>query len=217
LDGRRIVFGYFVTVNEDGQPLRHDTLTVNVGEPMDFQAILKRAPASASPLFSRETIEAVGGYNEKLIRAQEYEFHVRVAMAGYQFVYSGRPVFFRRTHSSIHRISNRLAANPSAFVEPILDLVAKVDELNNSAYSHQIRRKFAMLFWKIGRKYSRDGDVISARIMWSNARSLGSTEYLSGGRVYHLLYYLVGPEVAERLHFKINLRPLTNRYFGAHS
>jgi len=214
IGGKQIVFGYFVTASEDGRPLRDDAWGANVGTPADFLEILQRAPATASPLFPREAVEAVGGYNEKLIRAQDYEFHVRVAMAGYRFVYSGKPVYFRRTHDSPHRISNRLADDPSEFVEPVLELVANVDEMNNSAYSAAIRKKFAKLFWKIGRRYIREGDTDSAQIMWNAAKRLGVTNFLSGRRIYRLMYRLIGPELTERFHFKTRLRILSSRLFG---
>ncbi len=58
-----------------------------------------------TPLHRRELLEAVGFFDEKLPRGQEYDLHFRLANSGCRFVYCPAITFSYRKHDSIYRIS----------------------------------------------------------------------------------------------------------------
>ncbi len=62
-------------------------------------------------LLPKEIFEKYGAYNEKLLRAQEHEFHVRVAASGYNFVNLNFEGVLIRHHKSKGRISNKSVKN----------------------------------------------------------------------------------------------------------
>lgn len=62
---------------------------------------------TSAPLHRRKLLLEVGGFDERLVRAQEYNLHIRLAMAGCRFVRLPSVGTHIREHASPHRITNQ--------------------------------------------------------------------------------------------------------------
>ena len=87
--------------SEDFSPEYSDNVTERVGR------LLRRNIQTSRPLHRRHLVRAVGGFDDNLSRAQEYDFHIRLALAGTRFKRVDKIGSLIRVHDSPTRISNQ--------------------------------------------------------------------------------------------------------------
>ena len=73
-------------------------------------SLIKGNIQTSCPLYRRTILEEVGGFDERFLKAQEYELHIRLALTGFRFLHLPVRGSFIRDHESPHRISNQSEA-----------------------------------------------------------------------------------------------------------
>lgn len=110
LSPNEIVFGDHITLLSDGSyqaaPGHYGVLAAGSEAPLEW--MLSVCPMTTSPLFPAHAARSVGGYDPSVQKGQEFNFHIRLAFAGWRFFYVPGVVYARRDHSG-GRISNSSA------------------------------------------------------------------------------------------------------------
>jgi glycosyltransferase involved in cell wall biosynthesis len=194
-DERAIVFG-------DGRLTDEDltvTDTTNCRARRDGEDliayILRSNPQTSLPLHLRSLLEEVGGFDEQLPRAQEYDLHLRLALAGVGFRYRPAPVGMIRQHSRADRITNQthLPAEPKRG----RNRVRKIKEAGK--LSEPVRRVMSKGAWQAGRTFLRQGRPHDAEKRFDLARELHSDCVAGASPAYKWCVGLLGPQIAERI------------------
>lgn len=146
----------------------HDLMTVTYGSVREFTdefqecfpdrgrqvdssqgvaGIIKKNIYTSCPLYRREVIERVGGFDERLKANQETNLNVRIALIGGRFVFDGVNVYARRIHSGETRLSNR-KRDPDKEFEMYLACYNPVAECGSLEDRHVLAAKT----WERGRR-----------------------------------------------------------------
>lgn len=145
LHTHQITFGNHMTITEQGDI---DDQSLWSGESVcGVTEMIHKNIYTACPLYPRGVIEKVGGFDERLQAKQETNLNLRIALAGFVFVYDGVDVYKRRIHRGDNRISCRRRDRKTEFYyyktcyEPALSL-------NDEA----VRFALSSKFWEHGRQ-----------------------------------------------------------------
>jgi GT2 family glycosyltransferase len=194
-DERAIVFG-------DG---RFTDAEMTVTDTTDYRArrdgedavayILRVNPQTSLPLHRRSLLDEVGGFDEQLPTAQEYDLHIRLTLAGVGFRYRPTPVGMIRRHSGGDRITNQthLPDEPKRGRKRIR-MIKQAGRL-----SEPVRRIISRNAWQGGREALRAGRPEFAQKKFDLARQLHSKCVAGASPAYRWCVQLFGPQIAERL------------------
>jgi GT2 family glycosyltransferase len=162
--------------------------------------LLEHNLQTAQPLHPRDWIERVGGFNEQLLRAQEYELHLRLALAGARFKPVPAPSVLVRDHASPHRITNKghalRAEMPGERIHPQTNSL--LEAVFGPEFPAPVRRARARAAWRDLRSRVQSGDLVGAREKAVEGHRLdpGFEQVRRGGLYW--AYRLLGPLSAER-------------------
>lgn len=132
---------------------------------------------TSAPLHRRKLLLEVGGFDERLMRAQEYNLHIRLAMAGCRFVRLPGVGTHIRDHASPHRITNQRSGQ----------LVEDNAELRRQIYVELLQRYYDDVIPRALRQYfvsnavenaltqMRHGDMEGARKALARMTSIKPT------------------------------------------
>lgn len=68
--------------------------------------ILTQNPLTSTPLHRRSLLEKINGFDESLVKGQEFDLHLRLVLAGAKFVFDSRPIYLFRQGGNKDKISN---------------------------------------------------------------------------------------------------------------
>lgn len=184
---------------EQGELLRYDDTQLPEGMTA-VAGLIGQNILTGRVLHRTSNVRAVGGFDIKLPRGQEFDMHFRLALQGVTFVHFPADVLYYRIHSSEHRISAKgFSGNDSNY---FLQLNEKHERQLNEAYRDawpkQVRVRMAKRLWEIGRGLVREDNVLFADQYFTRSKTLAEHDYVSGGRLYRLVNGFFGPVVAER-------------------
>jgi hypothetical protein len=149
------------------------------------------------PLHQRSYLEAVGGFDESLPRAQEYDLHFRLAVHGVRFTY--RPVYVTRIlqHGGEERISNQnhFSKNPTGRLQRIRERATMAEKVG--LLDDKLRRFLAQAAWHGGRMALRQGFSSISAEYFRLARSLHEDHIASSSKVYRGAVHVTNPNIAE--------------------
>lgn len=164
----------------------------------------------SAPLHRIERLRAVGGFDPRLRRGQEWNLHLRLALDGVLFVFVESPIFLRRRHEGPDRISVRARGIAGAEAEKArcmrsAEAIAAryVEDIPNG-----LRERVSMNFDAVGRSFARLGQRGDAEEMFALARQIGGASPEFGRLVTRLTRRLLGPYHAERLRVRLRARHL---------
>lgn len=127
--------------------------------------LLKENMQTSRPLHRKSNLLKIGGFDERFLRAQEYNLHLRLAMAGYKFTYLPCVIARIREHDLPSRITNM--AQSDGFVENgelrsrvYFDLIHKY---YNGEVPVHIRRHFTENASFSALLYMSKGDISQAK------------------------------------------------------
>jgi GT2 family glycosyltransferase len=162
--------------------------------------LLEHNLQTAQPLHPRDWVEQVGGFNEQLLRAQEYELHLRLALAGARFKPVASSGVLVRDHASPHRITNKgralRAEMPRERVHPQTNRL--LEAIFGPEFPAPVRDARARAAWRALRSRAQSGDLEGAREKAVEGQRLDPHFHQVRGRPLSWAYRLLGPLIAER-------------------
>jgi hypothetical protein len=145
-------------------------------------------------------LQEVGGFDTSLPRSQEHDLHLRLALAGVEFVYEPGLTYYFRQHGGSDRISGRSYAEQGLMTHyELVEDHAKLIEKHRGSLSSEIRQALGQSLWRHGRAILREGHRDVARTYFDEAMRLADGgACVVGSTPYRMLRQIGGPVVAER-------------------
>jgi glycosyltransferase involved in cell wall biosynthesis len=193
-----VVFGDAQYVRPNGSVSRETNFSNETFENRLLR-VLKWNLQTSLPLHQRSYLEAVGGFDDSLPRAQEYDLHFRLAIHGVRFTYRPARVTRILQHDEPDRISNQdhFSRHPRGRLERIRSRTEAAQEAN--LLNDALRIHFARASWHAGRMALRRGFTDIADEYFELARSLHDDHVASTSIVYRWIAKGIEPHTAEWL------------------
>jgi glycosyltransferase involved in cell wall biosynthesis len=154
-------------------------------------------------LHRRCALEAIGGFDESLAAGQEWNLHVRLALAGYRFVHFNACLFRYRDHQGLDRVSMRKKQSPGGFIkglEGYLKILWLLEQRWPEGSPNSLRCAVFNKLTEVGRITQRRGHRQEAAVWYCLAARYTPDGWAGGGgRAFSLLRLFVGPLWAESL------------------
>lgn len=194
------------------------SVRLNRGAKVDLEWSLFNTPPVGSPLYRRDLLVGIGGFNEILTNKEDNDLFIRYIVCGALAVYSGSNCYLYRQYDDTKRITpDALGRNAPS---QVLFLKSHM-ELSESISSNEVRgiliRATAMRAWSWGRDLVRAKKIDAANEHFVIAKKLLGKNYSFGSRFYRVLTSTLGPVHAERLIEmvkKVVLHELKLRWWG---
>jgi len=198
-DSKSIVYGDAIWVDQYNQPIPGYPLRPRQPDEDNIAHILANSPLTSCPLHKREYLLEIGGFDPLLPRGQEYDLHLRLVLAGVEFVYYPGSVYQYREYVDNARISQRGYSSKGAmFHFQTLQKYQQLIEIQTGKpLSLEARKILAQRFWAFGRGILREGYIKEAQEYFHAARNLDSKSCVTGNKPYPWLVKLFGTYWAE--------------------
>ncbi|MEQ8538034.1 MAG: glycosyltransferase [Coleofasciculus sp. D1-CHI-01] len=200
-ESKAIVYGDAIWVDQHDQSIPNYPLRPRQPEEDAIAHILANSPLTSCPLHKREYLLEIGGFDPSLPRGQEYDLHLRLVLAGVEFLYYPGSVYKYREYIDKNRISQRGYSSKGAmFHFQVLQKYKQLIETQTSKpLQLEVRKILAQRFWAYGRGILREGYINEAQEYFAAARNLDLKNCVIGNVPYPLLVKLLGPCWAELL------------------
>lgn len=180
--------------------LRHD----NTQLPSDMGVIaglIGQNLLTGRVLHRTDNVRAVGGFDIKLPRGQEFDMHFRLALQNVRFIHYPADVLYYRIHSSEHRISAKgfSGIDPGYLLSLNDSHRALLEEEFGNEWPGYVRMRMAKRLWEIGRGLIREGNELIATEYFAQSKALVVSGGNSGSKLYCLVNHVLGPVYTERL------------------
>ncbi len=207
---KAIVYGDAIWVDKNDQHINSCPLRPRQPEEDTIAHILANSPLTSCPLHKREYLLEIGGFDPSLPRGQEYDLHLRLVLAGVEFVYYPGSVYKYREYVDNSRISQRGYSSKGAMFhfQTLQKHQQLIETQTGKPLQMEVRRILAQRFWAYGRGILREGYTNEAQEYFTAARSLDPKNCIKGNMPYPLLVKFLGPGLAEL--FIDKLRKLTH-------
>lgn len=167
-----------------------------VSEP---ERMILHAPLTSAPLHHVSAVRRVGGFDERVPRGQEYDLHLRMWLAGITFHHLPGDVYAYRQHGC-GRISDDDGA--ASVARGRLDSLLRIVALARGRFGEpppaDVRRAFAVQFWRLGRRCAQQAATAVASECFATARQLDPAT-IDGSATYRAASRALGPVATERL------------------
>ncbi len=191
-----IVFGDGLWVDEAERPLGHfPEVALIGGSSLSPADVIEHTPLTSCPLHRRNLLEAVGGFDSRCQRAQEYDLHVRLALTGARFVYQSGLIYYYVQHASAGRISQRdrdIVVLQNKY-EAHLRHVEIAERVYVGELPHEVGRCLGQALWKTGRMAARLNEKKLANSCFQEAKRVAGQQAVVGSISYKLLSKVVAP------------------------
>jgi len=204
---KAVVFGDAIWVDKEGNELDgYGDLRGRKPDEDRVTHLLHSNPLTSCPLHRREYLLEVGGFDTSLPRSQEHDLHLRLALAGVEFVYEPTPTYYFRQHEGADRISGRSYAEQGLMTH--FNLIQHhrnlIEENRGTPLTEEMRLAFARSLWRHGRAILREGYEEVANRYFTEARELARRDSFSVGSMpYQLITHLGGPIISEFITTKV--------------
>lgn len=165
LDARQIPFGDYYNVDQNGNicsKYEFNRQRDLLADPVFFFFTEWRVLISA-PLHRIELLNAIGGFDESLKRGQEFDMHLRLALADVEFVYKPCVTFRYRDHHGATRISETSKLGTTERKEFQLQRANKCEQLLVNKYG-RIPLKYHQYFINIWFSHARELFAVGRRV-----------------------------------------------------
>jgi glycosyltransferase involved in cell wall biosynthesis len=165
-------------------------------------------PLVSAPLYRREQVAAVQGFTAGLNVRHDYDFFVRLLIAGFDPVLTDEPTFVYRQHAATARVS-RQRGEPRYRSE--LGMFRRLVEANHrsadTARRAGIAEGLALSAWTSGRNALRAGFRPVAAELFEVSRAANPARHVAGRAAYRWVSALLGPFVAEDVRARFGTLP----------
>lgn len=191
-----IVYGHYTAFYENGySEMRYRTGHKKLKN--QFSQLILFNVATSCPLHRKADLELVRGFDARLKSGQEWDLHLRLAAAGFRFIYCDTLVYFYRIHSAPHRITNRKLNAPLEFQN-----VCLVFKTMSRISDQEVKDACASYLWTKGRKFLAANDKAGAKLFFDEARNISRTGYDRFlNKNYRILSRLLGLTLAEKTNY----------------
>lgn len=198
-DNDHVVFGDARYVTEEGTIVNEEKKPSRDGNVTEDEYLLANNIQTARPLHRRALLQAVGGFDEELPRAQEYDLHLRLALHGARFIYCPGQVVTVQVHEGHDRISNQnfFREQPRSRLSRLKDRISMIESAD--AMTEGIRKQMAHDAWFGGRMALQAGHRGVAVEYFGLAQAMHSDPIQSPSTLYRWAVRFWGPYMAERL------------------
>jgi len=166
--------------------------------------LLIDVPVITAPLYRRDVLLNVGGFDETLAIREDFDLFVRVLIAGANPVLTSEPVGVYRNHLSQGRVSRNVgegkALNQLQMYEKLFELLRA---LTDSPRQHLLAEGLAISAWVTGRNVLRQGFKEIALGCFALAKRFSPKNHVSGRYPYRIINALFGPLFAELIFEKL--------------
>lgn len=199
---REIVLGDAECLYEDGSIAPGASHGYGYGRfggsgPLDLAEFLSWGMQTELPLFPRQALLDVGGFDESLYLAEEKELTLRLWHAGWRFSCVPLVVAQIRVHGAARLSTSKGPAALDTLIHCLDKMVALLDDM--PGVSHGARVALARIMWSEARDATRSGVTDRAETLFAKATRLGGRDAVVGDWIMHRLYALTTPVRAERL------------------
>lgn len=200
-DRKAIVYGEAVWVDQHRSPLPGYPLRSRQPEEDAITHILTACPLTSCPLHKRNYLQEVNGFDPTLPRGQEHDLHLRLALAGVEFIYFPDAIYEYRNYKNSGRISTQTLSGQDALLQYniLQKQLTLVEGYQKQPLSSGVRRAFAQRFWQFGRAVLREGNAAAARQYFQAAKALDAQHCIVGKTPYPRLVRWFGPQAAEAI------------------
>ena len=163
-------------------------------------ALLANNIQTSLPLHRRDWLVEVGGFQSHLLRAQEYDLHLRLALTGARFVHVPRVVTHIRHHASPDRITNTspMLDDPDRHLQVLHERREMIEEKLGRPLPAPIAEAMARGHWVQMRSLVQSGRGEAAARYAAEARRL-DPGVRHAGALFRALSTVAGPVGAERV------------------
>lgn len=198
-DRKAIVYGDAIWVNRNGDPIPSYPLRARQPVEDPIAHILAQCPLTSCPLHKREYLLEIGGFDPFLPRGQEHDLHLRLVLAGVEFVHHPGFAYQYREYSDGDRISNDAYSKKGAMVyyNTLQRHKNLIEAQTGQSLAPEVRKILSQRFWMYGRSILREGYITEANQYFSAARQLDAKHCLVGSAPYPALVKLFGTKRAE--------------------
>ncbi|MEA5583324.1 glycosyltransferase [Nodularia harveyana UHCC-0300] len=198
---KAIVYGDAIWVDQHTQPIPSYPLRPRQPDEDNIAHILANSPLTSCPLHKREYLLEIGGFDPSLPRGQEYDLHLRLVLAGVEFLHYPGSLYKYREYVDNARISQRGYSSKGAMFhfQTLQKHHQLIENQTGKPLSLEVRKILAQRFWAFGRGILREGYVKEAQEYFNAARNLDSKNCITGNKPYPWLVKLFGSYWAELL------------------
>ena len=163
-------------------------------------ALLANNIQTSLPLHRRNWLLEAGGFRSHLPRAQEYDLHLRLAIAGVRFVHVPHVVAHIRHHASPDRITNTspMLDDPGRHLQTLRQRREMIEAAVGRPLPAPIAQALARGLWVQMRRLVQAGQGAAATRYADEARQLDPS-VRHAGSLFRVLSAVGGPVQAERL------------------
>jgi glycosyltransferase involved in cell wall biosynthesis len=200
LGDREIVFGDLGRMDADGMNRYLDEIEPPRAEESSFEYLLNHILVTPTPLHRRSLLQEVEGFREDVEKGQEYDLHLRLALAGVEFVYEPGVVVYKRAGIEEGSITaaNSVERNPEAHLFIQDNRCELAEDYYDSDIPDQVRRTLATGYWGTGRQMARAGYDERARYCFQRSDEYAvDFSHVIGPLPYRWLVRAVDPVQAE--------------------
>jgi glycosyltransferase involved in cell wall biosynthesis len=196
---KAIIYGDAIWVDQNNQPLINYSLRPRQPEEDPIAHILSNSPLTSCPLHKKDYLLDIGGFDPNLPRGQEHDLHLRLVLAGVEFIYYPGSVYKYREYVDESRISQKGYSSKGAMFH--FQTLKKHQELietkTGKPLSLEVKKILSQRFWAFGRGILREGYIKEAEEYFTSARNLDQKNCVIGNQPYPLLVKLLGAVLAE--------------------
>ncbi|PSB59038.1 glycosyltransferase family 2 protein [Chamaesiphon polymorphus] len=199
LDSKSIVYG---DVDWTDSQLQTIPGYPSQAQPSDLDpvaAIMSYSPLTSCPLHNRKYLLEVGGFDPFLVNRHENDLHLRLVLAGVQFVYDPCLVYKYRQYNDQRRLSRAAYTEMGAmYYYEVLEREQKlIEQKTGRSLLPEVQKILAKNYWTYGRVVLREGFIDEAQNYFSKARQLSPNDCIVGNFPYPLLVNTLKPYWAE--------------------
>ncbi|WP_099237318.1 glycosyltransferase [Synechococcus sp. BDU 130192] len=197
---KAIVYGDAIRIDQNGNTLPGYPLRPRTAKEDSIAHILSNSPLTSCPLHKREYLLEIGGFDPSLPRGQEHDLHLRLVLAGVNFLYYSTPIYQYREYVSDGRISQKGYSSKGAMFqyEILRKHQALIEQTTNQPLSKELRAVLAKRFWAFGRAVLREGYKNGAKQYFLAAYDLDRQNCIVGNVPYPQLVKILNPVFAEQ-------------------
>jgi glycosyltransferase involved in cell wall biosynthesis len=200
-DRKSIVYGDAVWVDRYLKPIPGYPAKLQRPDQDPISFILSCSPLTSCTLHKREYLLAVGGFDPFLVNRQENDLHLRLVLAGVEFVYLPGVTYQYRQYNFDNRLSHAAYTKMGAmyYFEVLEREQNLIEQKTGRALQPEVKTTLARYFWTYGRAVLREGYHDESKKYFDRAQELDKQNCTVGSFPYPILVKLFSTYGAEFL------------------